>query len=269
MKTILKNELNIVTENEYELWCRCPAHRDINRPNLWVTKDNGLGYCFACGFKCRVKGLNMKVERVKKSKVNVNWNCILKNSISPHTMFWLNYLAIEWNVDINVLRSFNVIWNTTQRISSYFIPVYNENGIIIGIQKRYPDGQKIMIKNSKLGIFKPSNLKIQDTLFVCEGFSDSTVLTHLGFPTIGRISATSSGDVIVKFVKLAPTLKTIVIISDGDDVGGTGAEKLKTKLDKLGKYDIMIIYPLLGKDAREQYQLKGAKFTQDWIKEIR
>jgi len=278
MRDGMKMNLRIVSENEDELLCFCPFHVET-KPSFIISKKGkyaGWGKCFGCGKFVSAKslGLNMKVERIKKSKVNVNWNCILKNSISPNTIFWLNYLAIEWNVDINVLRSFNVIWDTTQRISSYFIPVYNENGIIIGIQKRYPDGQKIMIKGSKLGIFASSAilqgvglLKNNPTLLVCEGLSDSVVATYLGFNAIGRISCTSSTDVITKFVKrlLTKGLKQVIIIADADDVGTTGADKLHKKLSKLVNCDILC--PLVGKDLREYYNHCGYSTTKNWIKE--
>jgi len=260
--------LKIVSENEYEILAFCPFHKDVNRPNMIISKKGpyaGYYKCFSCGAygPIRKLGLNMKTKRVKKPKTNVNWDVLQDKYFYNGDNEIYNNLANNWKVNVDFLEEFGVGWD--DKLNCYTVPVYNENHRIIGIQKRYQDGQKIMIKNSKLGIFRSDFSHITDLLFICEGLSDSVVLTYLGFPTIGRLSATSSSDIIVKFVKLHPEIKKIFIVADEDDVGTIGAEKLKTKLDKLAKCDI--IHVLVGKDLREMYEHCGYKETKKWIGE--
>jgi len=269
----MKMNLRIVSENEDELLCFCPFHVET-KPSFIISKKGkyaGWAKCFGCGkfVSAESLGLNIKVERVKKIKANINWKVLISKN-SYNTFHSLEPIAKEFDISENVLFDFGMYFCKDH----YETPVYNERGIIIGIQKRYPDGQKIMVKGSKLGIFASSAilqgvgwLKNNPTLLVCEGLSDSVVATYLGFNAIGRISCTSSTDVITKFVKrlLTKGLKQVIIIADADNVGSTGADKLHKKLSKLVNCDVL--WPLVGKDLREHYNHCGYSTTKNWIKE--
>ncbi|WP_022669773.1 toprim domain-containing protein [Hippea alviniae] len=71
VKDILPNGTIKTTSGKKEYWHRCPFHEDKN-PSFSINLENGLSYCFGCGYSgdiidvyAKVKGLNAK-EAVKE-----------------------------------------------------------------------------------------------------------------------------------------------------------------------------------------------------------
>jgi len=273
LKRIYKKDLNIASENEWEIWAYCPAHDDKHRPNLYITKDNAVGYCFGCGFTCKVLGLNANVKKVKKPKANVNW-ADLQDAYTVPTKGYevnLNKLAKKFGVDISTIMKYGVGWNG----SACTIPIYNELGCIIGMQRRWANGQNRVVKGSGLGIFMNLSIlravrrpKNDFVLLITEGFSDATVATYLGFPVIGRISCTSSTEVITRFIGKTG-ITNIILIADNDDAGKIAAEKLvkKLKISLTSPLRCDIILSEKGKDLREMYEQCGYEYTKKWIQD--
>jgi DNA primase len=147
----------------------------------------------------------------------------------------------------------------------YLIPMYNENGIC-GIQERwYENGEckKRCQRYSKHGWFRPERLPQNFTyihnadLYICEGFSDTTVVIECGFNAIGRFNALH--------LDYLPThlanWNNVIIIADTDKCGIKGAKKLQ-KLIPNSKIRIPFGY----KDLRELYLDRGKEFTKCWLK---
>lgn len=269
------NELKVVDENEHEILAYCCFHNDTKHPNLIINKTGpyaGRYHCWACGADGWARDLNIKRDfvKAKKSKANVDWNKYLKHTDERY----MSYLAMELNIDRDVLVRFGVGYKPSEYC--YCIPVFNEGRYIIGIQRRYVDGQKRMVKGSRLGIFMSSSvlqavrrLKNDFVLLITEGFSDAAVATHFGFYTIGRISATSSTEVITKFIAKY-SIPNIILIADNDGAGIVGAEKLvkKLNLSLTNPPGSIIMYPETeSKDLRDMYEQYGYDYTKKWIED--
>jgi phage/plasmid primase-like uncharacterized protein len=117
----------------------------------------------------------------------------------------------------------------------------DENMRIIGIRRRFGDGNKKALAGSCNGLFIPTGLSNDKPLFICEGPTDCAVALDLGFEAIGRPNCNSKVEMTAEFCK---GRSEIVIIGDNDenDAGKKGAEKLAGKL-LLHCLSVKIIYP--------------------------
>ena len=146
---------------------------------------------------------------------------------------------------------------------AYTFPVRDDKDQIIGIQRRFPDGSKSMVKGSANGIVIPrldwTNLNV---LFICEGVSDTATAVDFGFKVIGRLNCGTGKDHIIKFcIKKLPN--QIVIVADNDEAGLKGAKSLGLsisqgyKLFVVPQPEILVaVPPNNAKDLRE-YREKG------------
>lgn len=146
----------------------------------------------------------------------------------------LNNLATVLGVSTASLNNLNIGWDGR----AYTFPMSDDSGNIIGIRRRFPNGHKVSVKGSRNALFIPGKLSADGLLLVCEGVSDTAAALDLDFSAIGRPNCNSRIDLVVRFVKG----RNIVIVSDNDNAGKTGAEKLATKL-ALCCPSVRIIYP--------------------------
>ena len=134
----------------------------------------------------------------------------------------LNSLATVLGVSAASLNRLNIGWDG----KAYTFPMFNDFGKIIGIRRRFTNGYKVSVKGSKTGLFIPCHLPSNGLLLICEGSTDTAAALDLGFAAAGRPNCNSRIKMVSRFVKG----REVVIISDNDDVGRAGAEKLAAKL---------------------------------------
>jgi len=139
----------------------------------------------------------------------------------------------------------NVGWDG----KAFTFPMSNDFSQIIGIRRRFPNGQKVSLKGSKTGLFIPCDLPAGGLLLLCEGPSDTAAALDLGFAAVGRPNSNSRTDMVLRFAKG----RDIVVVGDNDkdDAGKKGAEKLAAKL-ALHCPSVKTIFPPDGiKDLRQ------------------
>lgn len=146
----------------------------------------------------------------------------------------LNSFATILGVSAVSLNRINIGWDG----KSYTFPMSNDFGKIIGIQRRFTNGQKVSVRGSKIGLFIPTDLPTEGILLICEGPTDAATALDLGFAAVGRPNCNSRITMVSRFVKG----REVVIIGDNDDVGRAGAEKLAAKLIHCCP-DVRIIQP--------------------------
>ena len=146
----------------------------------------------------------------------------------------LNSLATVLGVSAASLNRLNVGWDG----EAYTFPMSNDFGNVIGIQRRFPNGRKVSVTGSKIGMFIPADLLTEGILLICEGATDTAAGLVLGFAAVGRPNCNSRITMVSRFIKG----REVVIISDDDDVGRAGAEKLAAKLIHYCP-DVRIIQP--------------------------
>ena len=159
---------------------------------------------------------------VKKRPAIINWNTLSRCYTSTFRGMAVRYLANPFYAAYQTLFDIETGWDG----EAYTFPVRNANDEIIGITRRWPDGTKGMVKGSQVGIYIPRlNWDNLETLFICEGASDTATVIDMGLKAIGRVSCQTGRDHVIKWcVQKKPS--QIVIVADNDSAGITGAKIL-------------------------------------------
>jgi len=164
----------------------------------------------------------------------------------------LGQLAGDLGLTSESLRRFDVGWTG----NAWSFPMRNEAGVVVGIALRRPDGSKLAVTGSKLGLFVPRDLG-GDRLLVCEGQSDTAAALDLGFSAIGRPGAKSTRRLVCEFARrMAPA--QIVVVGDRDDVGQSGALELATAL-AVRCADVRVVMPPEGVKDLRAWKALGAR----------
>jgi len=134
----------------------------------------------------------------------------------------------------------------------------DEEGRVVGISLRAPDGAKYAVKGGHHGLFVPTGLSPDQRLLVCEGQSDTATCLDLGYQAIGRAGANSTVKTACAVVqRLRPS--ELVVVGDRDEVGQRGAKEISAALAALRV--VRVILPPAGiKDIRE-WKRRGARAT--------
>ncbi len=264
----------------FEEWCRffdlnkdCPlcGHRDaccISRDGSKilcsrVESDLLIGEPFSGGYIHPTNGeyKNLKMPKKKRFKAPINWNTLNKLYGQKITSEQFFKLVKEWNIDGDVLDNLLLGWDG----EAYTFPTRNPDGEIIGIQRRFKDGSKCMVKGSSLGLFIPS-IPTEDNLYITEGVSDLACLIDLGFYGIAKPSAKVGNQMVVDFVE-KNTPKNITIICDNDDPGIKGASELVRMLTFNFNVQLTVVTPPPNiNDLRKWIKENGKEEVRNYLK---
>ncbi len=161
-------------------------------------------------------------------------------------------------------RSLGITPKSLQRLcigfdgKAFCFPMRDENMRIIGIRRRFGDGNKKALAGSCNGLFIPTGLSNDKPLFITEGPTDCATALDLGFEAIGRPNCDSKVEMTVKFARG----RKVVIICDNDVPGRSGAKKLAKKLIDHCPEVKIICPPIAGMDLRQWNTLQGKKMAQ-------
>ena len=118
-------------------------------------------------------------------------------------------------------------WSRKDR--AWTFPLREADGGIVGINRRFANGDKRIIAGGKVGLYLPDDIEGADRLLVAEGGTDAAALLDMGFAAVGRFSCNTSSWHIVELVqRIRPT--EVVAIADHDGPGQRGAELLASTL---------------------------------------
>jgi hypothetical protein len=154
----------------------------------------------------------------------------------------LAQLSAQLGVTVESLVRLGVGWNGR----CYTFPMSDEKGRIIGIRTRFPSGDKAAEKESRQGLFVPSELSGQGPLLICEGPTDTAAALDLGFDAVGRPSCLGGGNMLKNFV----VGRDVAIIADNDPPGVFGANILGAELPPFAR-SVKVLFPPVSKDLRE------------------
>lgn len=225
--------MRLAYKNNKRAWAYCPFHNDIKKPNLSITLEEpfyGHYKCWACGRSGTLTSRQLQklgLRGMKRDKPSsIDWNALYlmyckdrPGKKSP--------LAELWNVSIPTVWDFSCGWDG----EAYTFPMYNAAEECTGIQRRFENGSKSMVQGSKLGLFIPTGLAYENTLFITEGVSDACAVHDLGFEVIGRTSCNTCEDIIIDFINFEPEINRVVLIPDNDRVGLEGCHNLEVSID--------------------------------------
>lgn len=254
--------MKIVGETSRHLIAFCDIHDDKRTPNVKINKGGrwpGHWRCFACGAKGKISIEEVKKMSKKKSicrkRVAIDWESLTKKfQVGDLTERKSQRLAKEWKV--NSLPYYGIGWTG----DSYSFPMYDSDKNIVGIMRRFPDGKKLCIHGSQLGLFIPDCVHPQ--VVVNEGLSSSAVATELGYFGIGLPSASFGEKIISNFLRFRLTNlnEYVIIVQDGDDAGIKSRIRLQAELWRHGMTNIKVVSPYKS-DLRDYYMMYGRKAT--------
>ena len=135
---------------------------------------------------------------------------------------------------------------------AWAFPMRDGHGEIVGVRLRNCEGRKWAIRGSKQGLFV-SKSPAGSTAFICEGPTDCAAALTLGFWAVGRPSCLGGTDHLKTLFRNRGVCRA-VILSDNDDPGINGAERLASEI---GIPCAMMILP--AKDVREYLGTGGTR----------
>jgi hypothetical protein len=174
----------------------------------------------------------------------------------------LDGFAMSLGVDTEALRSIGCAWSNQ---NAWAFPMSDSNGKVIGIRLRNNEGQKWAVKGSKSGLFIPSRYPAisESVCYLLEGPTDLAAAMSIGLRAIGRAACLGQELMIVDYVR-RNRIERLVIITDNDEPGLRGAEKLQSMLPI---HTCIWVPPT--KDIREFVNMGGSyKTMQACVKDL-
>jgi hypothetical protein len=131
-------------------------------------------------------------------------------------------------------------------------------GKVVGIRLRAADGRKWSVKGGHEGLFYSPALEVKDTLYVCEGPTDTAAALSMGVPAVGRPSCLGAVEHL-KALVVRLRVRSLTIIADHDrprelpdgriaHPGLDGTRKLIAELRRMAR---IVVPP--AKDMREWF----------------
>ena len=161
----------------------------------------------------------------------------------------LEDLATSLGVSTASLTAVGAAWAAPH--AAWAFPMCDGHGNVVGIRLRNDKG-KFAVRGSRQGIFL-ANVPAQETLFVCEGPTDSAAAVELGLFAVGRPNCCCGGPEIKVYARRHGVARA-VMVSDNDKPGLDGARKVGGEL-KLP----FAIYVPPAKDLRDFVRLGGTR----------
>jgi len=260
--------LKVIEEDSRYLWCECSKHDYLKKPPLCINKaeingkPKGYGYCFSCAYRIDVPP--EEVDKMSKKKticrksVPVDW-IKLSSDYQMKSFIEGKYhiLEQEWNVE--TLLKYGIGWDG----EAHTFPMRREDGVIVGIQRRFPNGDKLCVPGSQLGLFMP-NMQIVSPIVIVEGLSDASVATECGCWGLGLPSAVFGHAMAGKFLDAWNYSGKVLYVADANEAGKKSAEKMKKFLTN--GFDYGIIQMEKYGDLREFYLNEGKTETVKLLK---
>lgn len=243
---------------------RCPAHDDRS-PSLSVSEVSGgkiLVHCFTgCSFESIKTALGLsdikqpfsrpftpirKAIEDKPLDAEPLWHRWFE--LTDHKM--LDGFGMSLGVDTECLKAIGCAWSN---LNAWAFPMRDSEGKVIGIRLRNNEGQKWAVKGSKSGLFIPGAYSwIPDGVtYLVEGPTDLAAAMTIGLHAFGRAACIGQESFILEYVR-RQKIERLVIVTDNDEPGLRGAQKLQAMLPILS---CVWIPPT--KDIREFVRLGG------------
>jgi hypothetical protein len=140
----------------------------------------------------------------------------------------LDGFGMSLGVDTDSLKAIGCAWSS---LNAWAFPMKDASEKIIGIRLRNNQGDKWAVKGSKAGLFLPTNYYyIPDGVcYLVEGPTDLAAAMTIGLRAIGRPACLGQEQFILQWLS-RNHIERLVIVTDNDEPGLRGAEKLQGML---------------------------------------
>ncbi|MBW8018030.1 MAG: hypothetical protein FVQ82_17820, partial [Planctomycetes bacterium] len=190
----------------------CPI---CNKPDWCVySKDGQVAICARisegskkrCGDAGWMHILGPDTEQANNVKFNIqkldnkpkpDFDKIANNFQQRLSERQLRWLGESLGISPLSLQRLGIGWDG----NAFTFPMLDENLRVIGIRRRFGDGNKRALTGSTNGLFIPSELSSDKPLCITEGPTDCAAALDLGFNAFGRPNCNSKVDMTVRFVK--------------------------------------------------------------------
>ncbi len=133
---------------------------------------------------------------------------------------------------------------------TFTFPETDAAGVVIGINRRFPDGSKKMLPGGKRGLILPSNrTACPGPIFVVEGPTDVLAMHTAGLAVVGRPSNSSGAKLLAQLFADLPPERPIIVVGENDRKEGgpwpgrDGAVSLARKLSAYLRRPIPFAFP--------------------------
>lgn len=248
---------------------RCCAHDD-HKPSLSIKNAGGkiLIHCFTgCSYESILAALGIDTSKPLRAPAPVR-KAIEDKPIDAQAMWqrWfertehshVDGLGMSLGVDTDCLKAIGCAWST---FGAWAFPMREPSGKVIGIRLRNDKGDKWAVKGSKSGLFIPSEYSFIDDRvgYLVEGPTDLSAAMTIGLRAFGRAACLGQENFILGYIA-KQKIDRLVIVTDNDEPGLRGAEKLQGMLSILS-----CIWVPPTKDIREFVNLGGRYDTMQTI----
>jgi DNA-binding transcriptional ArsR family regulator len=260
---------------ERHVLAHCPAHDDAN-PSLSLTEKADGTLLWKCFAGCSQDAVREALERLAGVRPATARPIAPRNgrtgqrSTPPYRPVRLAELAEDKQLDAEKIRA----WHAHEIPAGHApeapnggiaIPYRNANGDLHTIQYRLTkekvngvDRFKWRTGDTRIlyGLWRLPEWGDADTLYMCEGTSDTWTLWHADLPALGIPSATYWRE---EWWREVEGFERIVLIPDADDAGSQLVEKLALSCPEHLRERVQVLQLPDGiKDANELWQREGA-----------
>ena len=146
-------------------------------------------------------------------------------------------------------------WKTHQVNAStdaYSMPERSADGVVIGINRRFPNGKKIHAQGGSRGLTFAADWSTLQPITLCvEGFSCTSAAVAMGLSVVGRPGAAAGADHLVELFREHDGQIVIVAERDENGAGERGAISISKRLsDELGRVIHWSFPPESAQDTR-------------------
>jgi DNA-binding transcriptional ArsR family regulator len=242
----------------------CPAHNDTN-PSLHLSESPDGTLLWRCHAGCPQDAVQRELERIAGMQpattrpIAPRRNAGRQPATAQAQLLTLAALANAKRLDAEKLRAWGLTDLPDGRIE---IPYRDTNGNTVAIRYRLAlDGANRFRWRQDdtpclYGLWRLGEWAGSDTLYLCEGETDTLTLWHAGLPALGIPGATAWREAWWREVEAFPR---IVAIPDADQAGSQLVEKLQATCPlELTERVYVLQLPDGIKDANELWQREGA-----------
>ena len=164
----------------------------------------------------------------------------------------LEKFSQERGIPIEVLKEHQIGWDGY----AYTLPIYHQEGFLIGFRRKIPDGDTISKKGSRAGLFNVDTIMASSagtTIYICEGEWDAMMLETQGYVHV--VAVPGAFTFKKEWLSLFKN-RHVVLLYDTDETGRKQAEKiaviLKNHALTVKNVDLSAILKE-GKDVRDYF----------------